>query len=943
MKRSVLATMAGFLLTTLSWAQEPTVLCATDIMRARAIAEDPTYLQREAEFLEELEMLMQNSAVDRDGEVVYVVPVVFHILHLGGKENISNEQVLDAMSILNRDYDRRNADTAGVHPAYLDNIADMDIEFRLATRDPNGLCTNGIIRHRTAETLRGESTSKVSPWPRDKYMNIWVVDRILSGAAGYFSGGPPNWLDGIVILHDYTGSVGTGQSFRSRALTHEVGHYLSLAHVWGSNNGVPDENTPTWAMQAVCGDDGVEDTPFTRGWSSCPPATNNERSWADCERTPFPDGTAYLFSSVTTSSGTVDPSTTPDVARPDDDNVLMVDMGPMSAVGVSANSAVDGAFGFTDWGTGAPNGATAVTELTGAFDASKYYSFTATPQPMVDRQSGISSFSFEMKRDTMGVRSFCVRGSINNYSANLPVTTGPGLTVLSNNSVFVNADIAGTYRVTVDPPNGAAGNPPQAAGYSPFQQPNTAQQANPVTFRIYAWNAEDPAGMFLVDSVVINGYSGVVENVENYMEYSYCSKMFTNGQRARARAALLSTTTQRASLWTEENLAATGTAEGAELHCAPGADFYVQVGTDPTSPAIPYGPFSCVNTSVRFFDNSAFSFPTGWSWTFQDGVPATSTQQNPTVQFTSTGWKTVTLTASNDYGSSTKTDQYAVFIGGPGASIAPTYESFESQTGEDLYPYMSLNHENNHTSFKRFTGGGATGNACAWLNSGSRNQLDFIDGDNVGDYDDLITPLFNLSGAPSATLSFRYAYSTNTSTAADITEKLIIDSSTDCGRTWLNRSEINGTTLVTNGTSAAVPPQNWTLKSITLPGSVLSDNVRFRFRFISSEYSNNLYIDDLWIGVPVGIQELGTEGFISLYPNPTNDHFFVQVAGMESSATEIVITDMRGAVVYRQTFQPQGGAGIEISGHGIGLAEGMYLLRAQNALGSSAQKLVMGR
>lgn len=943
MKRSLLATLAGCLLTSLAWAQQPTVLCATDIMRARAIAEDPTYLEREAEFLQELDMLIQTSAEARGGEVVYRIPVVFHILHLGGEENISNEQVLDAMAILNRDYARQNPDAATVHPAYLDNVADMDIEFYLASRDPNGDCTNGIIRHRSAETLRGESTSKVNPWPRDKYMNIWVVDRIISGAAGYFSSGPPNWLDGIVILHDYAGSIGTGEVFRSRALTHEVGHYLSLSHVWGSNNGVPDENTPIWAMQAVCGDDGVDDTPITRGWSSCPPATNRDRSWADCEQTPFPANTVYNFNGVTTSTGTTDPTSTPDVMRPDEEGVLMVDMGPMTANGVSSNSSVDGAFGFTEWGTGAPNGATMVSELTGAFDNAKYYEFTATPAPMVDRQAGITSFSFDVKRDTLGPRMFAIRGHLS-PNANLPVTVGAGLTVQANGSVFINADVAQTFRVIVDPPAGVTtGQSPQAAGYSPFQQPNTAAQANPATFWIYAWNAEDPAGAFIVDSLVINGTSGVVENVENYMEYSYCSKMFTDGQRTRARAALLSTTTQRASLWTEDNLQATGVAEGYELHCAPGADFYAVVGTNLNNPATPYGPYSCANTDVRFHDNSAYAFPDSWSWTFQDGTPSTSTQQNPTVQFSTPGWKTVTLTVSNAYGSSSKTDAYAVFIGGPELAIPPTYESFEGMSGTDIYPYQAINHENNHTAFERFTGGGATGNACVRLNSASRNQLDFIDSDNVGDYDDFVTPLFNLSGAPSATLSFRYAYSTNTSTLANITEKLIIDSSTDCGRTWLNRAEITGAQLVTNGTSAAVPPENWTLRSLTLPGSVLSSNVRFRFRFVSSEYSNNLYLDDLWIGVPVGIDELGAADFINLYPNPTNDRFNVQVAGMESSVTEIVITDMRGAVVYRQTYQPQGNAGIEISGHEIGLAQGMYTLRAQNASGSSAQKLIMGR
>ena len=40
----------------------------------------------------------------------------------------------------------------------------------------------------------------------------------------------------------------------------------------------------------------------------------------------------------------------------------------------------------------------------------------------------------------------------------------------------------------------------------------------------------------------VDGYwtTDVVDNIENYLEYSYCSKMFTPGQKSRMRAALVS-------------------------------------------------------------------------------------------------------------------------------------------------------------------------------------------------------------------------------------------------------------------------------------------------------------------------------------------------------------------------------------------------------------------
>ena len=68
--------------------------------------------------------------------------------------------------------------------------------------------------------------------------------------------------DGIVIQHNYTGSIGTSNAYRSRTLTHEVGHWLNLRHPWGnSNNPGLAENCDE--------DDLVDDTPNTMGWTSC--------------------------------------------------------------------------------------------------------------------------------------------------------------------------------------------------------------------------------------------------------------------------------------------------------------------------------------------------------------------------------------------------------------------------------------------------------------------------------------------------------------------------------------------------------------------------------------------------------------------------------------------------------------------------------------------------
>ncbi|MBA3683473.1 MAG: hypothetical protein H0W73_20250, partial [Bacteroidetes bacterium] len=206
------------------------------------------------------DLLQKTSAVAAS---IYTIPVVFHILHQGGSENITDAQVIDAIKILSRDYNKQNADTSLVVPQFTNSIGNSKIQFELATIDPTGNCTNGIIRHWDAKTAWTSGFGDyIYSWPRAKYLNIYVVKTIASGAAGYTylpGSGVPAAVDAIVILSSYVGSIGSGNVGTSRALTHEVGHWLNLPHVWGGTN----------QPGVACGNDGVSDTPVTKGFTSC--------------------------------------------------------------------------------------------------------------------------------------------------------------------------------------------------------------------------------------------------------------------------------------------------------------------------------------------------------------------------------------------------------------------------------------------------------------------------------------------------------------------------------------------------------------------------------------------------------------------------------------------------------------------------------------------------
>ncbi len=229
---------------------------------------DQLMMARIANAEAELESFTQNfqQSAERGGGSLYIIPVVFHIIHNNGPENIGNDQIFDVMRVLNEDFNKQNSDWDNVVLTFLDRVGDIGIEFRLATIDPSGNCTNGITRTVSALTNDGGSDMKaLIQWPRNKYVNVWV-SASANGSAGYtFRPGSAQFYpeeDGIVLQHTYTGSIGTSTLGRSRTLTHEMGHFFNLKHTWGNGN---DPELPSNCDQ----DDDVSDTPNSVGWTTC--------------------------------------------------------------------------------------------------------------------------------------------------------------------------------------------------------------------------------------------------------------------------------------------------------------------------------------------------------------------------------------------------------------------------------------------------------------------------------------------------------------------------------------------------------------------------------------------------------------------------------------------------------------------------------------------------
>lgn len=266
------------LLSVFGVSQESLKYCGADEMRISTLKKNPkiaeAVIKRDIELEEFTKTFVENFYSKKTSTATYVIPVVFHVIHNYGPENISDAQILDGLDILNKTFRKQLADTASIVAAFKPIHADCDIEFRLAQLDPSGNCTNGINRIASSLTSVGDhSVKSIIQWPTNKYLNIYIVQNA-AGLAGHCvwpadADSIPAW-DGIVIGHNYVGTIGTSNYTQSVAFAHECGHYLNLQHIWGGNNVPGFYFYPCADPFKDCNiDDLVTDTPPTIGWTSC--------------------------------------------------------------------------------------------------------------------------------------------------------------------------------------------------------------------------------------------------------------------------------------------------------------------------------------------------------------------------------------------------------------------------------------------------------------------------------------------------------------------------------------------------------------------------------------------------------------------------------------------------------------------------------------------------
>ncbi|MGH1434332.1 MAG: M43 family zinc metalloprotease [Lewinella sp.] len=225
------------------------------------------------------------------------IPVVVHLVYQNEEQNLPDSLIEAVLDVLNEDYRRLNADAGQVREDFLPVVDDPFIQFELAGVERVSTTATfelDILGGTLPDNVKTTVTGGSDAWDPEHHLNIWVCNIEGGALLGYAyppadlshwpedASAPSPALDGVVIHYEVfrrTGTFTTSGLFgleditvpvRGRTITHEVGHYLGLRHIWGdgllSIFGIPD----------CSADDGVEDTP-NQGLNSqfsCDPTNN---------------------------------------------------------------------------------------------------------------------------------------------------------------------------------------------------------------------------------------------------------------------------------------------------------------------------------------------------------------------------------------------------------------------------------------------------------------------------------------------------------------------------------------------------------------------------------------------------------------------------------------------------------------------------------------------
>ena len=233
------------------------------------------YDELQSQFQLELERLQTSNQLNRNVQTAVRIPVAVHYPEAGAANatlrNCLRALAQNQINILNADYNALNTDlsiwnntTSANFPGV--NVGSLNVNLELATQ--NHPAVSGLTNGQVAVTF-GYDYGNGFDWDTNwaGYLNI-IVKNLDNDTLGYaYLGSSPSTGAAVFITSSAfgsgvgcTGYVPINPYNKGRTLTHELGHYFNLRHIWGDAN---------------CGNDLVNDTPrHNTANGGCPSASH---------------------------------------------------------------------------------------------------------------------------------------------------------------------------------------------------------------------------------------------------------------------------------------------------------------------------------------------------------------------------------------------------------------------------------------------------------------------------------------------------------------------------------------------------------------------------------------------------------------------------------------------------------------------------------------------
>ena len=297
----------------------------------------------------------------------------------------------------------------------------------------------------------------------------------------------------------------------------------------------------------------------------------------------------------------------------------------------------------------------------------------------------------------------------------------------------------------------------------------------------------------------------------------------------------------------------------------------------------------CVGDTLQFTDQST-NTPTSWAWTFTGGNPAISALQNPKVVYSTPGYYTVKLKATNAGGSDSITKTTYIDVVPP---PVPVFSGKDTVCAGDTTT-ISVS---GGTSYA-WSDGETTSSIIVSPASATCYSVTVSNG--VCSKDSCY--MVKVVQPPSVGLDITIN-GVSKDTICEIAQAFILGGGTPGGGTYSGPKIIGGNHII---------PDSVGMYIITY-----TDTNKFGCKGIAT--------DTLYVVICEGIQSISVNNGISLYPNPANNAITLEFEKAISGDAQIDISDVTGRIISSRSINALAGSAITINVTGI--ASGMYFVR----------------